>query len=109
VQDKIFFTYTSNGIFSLKKAYQLLSFPANFTDDPQHRQYKILWEGLWKIKGVIPRVKLFVWRALRNAIPVAAHIATRIHTVMHHVRLMELPEKQLCMSCLGVILLGGSG
>lgn len=73
--DKLFFTFAKNGEFSVKKAYQLLKVgQASGTD-------KAFWNWVWEEIQVIPKLKVFLRRAIQGALPVKVIIAVRIQHV----------------------------
>lgn len=75
VPDTLLFTFSKNGKFTIKKAYQMIR-----GDEGQPNDKKI-WMGLWKAKGLAPKLKLFIWRCILNALPVREVIGARIQTV----------------------------
>lgn len=75
VPDTLFFTFAKTGKFSIKKAYQLLKGDVGLETD------KRFWEGIWKNNGILPKLKLFLWRCVHRALPVRGVIGARIQTV----------------------------
>ncbi|KAJ4781259.1 RNA-directed DNA polymerase (reverse transcriptase)-related family protein [Rhynchospora pubera] len=71
--DRLIFTPSRNGSFSIKSAYKLL-----ITDDvPTTTQHK-LYQAIWYSPHILPRTRLFMWKAVRGAVPVDHVIATRL-------------------------------
>lgn len=42
---------------------------------------KNLWKTVWKTKGTIPRVRLFFWKILQDALPVSSALAKWIQGI----------------------------
>ncbi|KAJ3691224.1 hypothetical protein LUZ61_020388 [Rhynchospora tenuis] len=72
--DRLIFCYAGNGKFSLKLAYRLLSSTRSQSRVPAEP----LWKIVWKCKGLIPRVRLFLWKGMHNSIPVGDVINLRL-------------------------------
>lgn len=73
--DTLIFTYAKNGRFSVRKAYLLLKgIQEDGTD-------KSLWNWLWHNNHLSPKLKLFVWRCLHDALPVKAALSSRIQSI----------------------------
>ncbi|KAJ1699320.1 hypothetical protein LUZ63_007832 [Rhynchospora breviuscula] len=75
--DRLLFTAARNGIFSLKSAYSLLSAgPAPHpTGASQHNK---IYDLIWHAPGILPRARLFVWKALKESLPVDSVLAYRL-------------------------------
>lgn len=71
-EDKLIFTYSKNGAFSVRKAYQLMKGMELQGAD------KEFWKWVWKSIPITPKLQVFIWRCARSAIPVMAVLAARI-------------------------------
>ncbi|KAJ3707701.1 hypothetical protein LUZ61_011406 [Rhynchospora tenuis] len=75
-QDRLIFTPSRNGQFTIKAAYHLLR--SNTTQNPHHGISKDICKMIWHSRGVIPRARIFLWRAVREALPVDALFSARL-------------------------------
>lgn len=75
IEDRLFFTFSQNGVFTVRGAYHLLA--ANCPQPPPAISPE-LWAKIWKAKAVTPRVQLFLWRAIHHAIPTGAVMSRRL-------------------------------
>ncbi|KAJ4781355.1 Ribonuclease H-like superfamily protein [Rhynchospora pubera] len=66
--DRLIFTTNTNGQFTLKGAYRLLS-GMNAQLSPQSAQMKTLLKKIWYSEGLQPKVRLFLWKVLKCALP----------------------------------------
>lgn len=41
----------------------------------------LIWKQIWKTKGVVPRVKMFFWKAVQGALPMSAALSRRINQI----------------------------
>ena len=76
--DTVIWPHTTNGRYSVRSAYRFLMERANW-DWPNHSNMESesnLWKNIWSLK-VIPRVKLFLWRACLEALPTKANLFNR--------------------------------
>ena len=78
VEDKLVWPHTANGVYSVKSGYNFLakekSLPSSafsHQDDGQS-----VWKKLWSL-SVPNKVKNFLWRASREAIPVKKNLVAR--------------------------------
>ncbi|KAJ3685510.1 hypothetical protein LUZ61_014674 [Rhynchospora tenuis] len=74
--DRLIFTPSKNGLFTIKAAYLLL-----VSDSSQIGHNTITRDTcklIWHCKGIIPRARLFLWRAIREALPVDALFSIRL-------------------------------
>lgn len=69
------FTGSQNGLFTVKSVYRVLT--EQVQAQPTVHEKK-LWLSIWNMKGTAPKVRFFIWKALRGAIPVAGVIGRRI-------------------------------
>ncbi|KAJ4751158.1 Ribonuclease H-like superfamily protein [Rhynchospora pubera] len=75
-QDTLIFTFNRNGQFSIKGAYNLLlnaSANANAigTADPVNK-------FIWHVESMLPRTRIFIWKAVKEALPVDDVFAKRL-------------------------------
>ncbi|KAJ4820940.1 RNA-directed DNA polymerase (reverse transcriptase)-related family protein [Rhynchospora pubera] len=66
--DKLIFTTNTNGQFTLEGAYRLLS-GMNAQLSPQSAQMTNLLKKIWYSEGLQPKVRLFLWKVLKCALP----------------------------------------
>lgn len=59
VNDKIVFTWATNGEFTVKSAYKMLDQLNNFIRPVVTKEEKGIWKKIWKSSGVPPRVRMF--------------------------------------------------
>ena len=78
VKDKIFWSHTANGIYSVKSGYNFLakekSLPS-LVSFPQG-DGRSIWKKLWSL-SMPNKVKNFLWKASREAIPVKKNLVAR--------------------------------
>lgn len=86
MEDKLIFTGARNGLFSIKNAYRAIA-DQTLSVQSHHGSSKF-WYAIWNMKDVAPRVRLFLWKAVRGALPVAAEIGRRLPQIN--------PECKLC-------------
>lgn len=79
IPDKLIFTFASNGLFTLKQGYQLLSqLHHRAPTVPQHAPSPNPWSILWQPLQIAPRIRLFIWKALHEAVPTSEILHHRI-------------------------------
>ncbi|KAJ3699695.1 hypothetical protein LUZ61_003400 [Rhynchospora tenuis] len=75
-EDRLIFTPSRNGQFSIKAAYNLL------LEDTAHINASSINKGtcktIWHTKQVLPRTRVFLWRAMHEALPVDATLSSRL-------------------------------
>lgn len=71
VEDKLFWPFVKSGVYSVKSGYQFLlkDTPLNDWSQPDPMQTKEVWKDIWSL-NVPPKVRNFLWRACKEAIPV---------------------------------------
>ncbi|XP_026409985.1 uncharacterized protein LOC113305093 [Papaver somniferum] len=69
--DRRIWTPTKDGVFTTKSAYTTFSVRGDDSESD-------LWSAVWKLK-VPARIQLFVWKALKRALPVNEILHKRIH------------------------------
>ncbi|XP_078154682.1 uncharacterized protein LOC144550407 [Carex rostrata] len=72
-RDKLIFSLTANGIFSVKKMYEHLK-GSGVSVAPADNK---LWHDVWKKGNLQPRIRLFLWKLLNKAIPLGGILAAR--------------------------------
>ncbi|KAJ4808037.1 Ribonuclease H-like superfamily protein [Rhynchospora pubera] len=72
-EDRIVFSYAKNGQFTLRKAYQLL------TPAPAPLVFStVILKAIWRTGGLLPRIRVFLWKAMHNSLPVGDVLGRRI-------------------------------
>lgn len=71
--DRLIFLPSSNGSFSAKHAYQHLAQEGSNQRAEIHSVWKVVWKKGW----VLPRLRVFLWRLLHNALPLGHILASR--------------------------------
>lgn len=59
----------------MKKSYQLIK------GDVGSAVGKSFWEGIWGERGLLPKLKLLIWRGVHNALPVRGVLGARISSI----------------------------
>ncbi|KAJ1688968.1 hypothetical protein LUZ63_013123 [Rhynchospora breviuscula] len=75
--DKLIFTAASNGSFTLKGAYLLLSRgPSSLSQvsNDSRRIYNIIWHT----PGIMPRARVFMWKVVHEALPVDGILSRKL-------------------------------
>ena len=80
-EDVLFWPFTSSGTYSYKSSYRFLKEEAEqpVSFQPPPLRDKQLWKTIWSMH-VAQKVKNFVWRACRNALPTKKELARRTIT-----------------------------
>ncbi|KAJ1695184.1 hypothetical protein LUZ63_011882 [Rhynchospora breviuscula] len=76
-QDRLIFTGQQNGQFTIKGAYNLLVQNDRHMQNLTHLPAD-LYKLIWKTRDVLPRARLFLWRAVREALPVDQVLSSRM-------------------------------
>ncbi|KAJ4774066.1 Ribonuclease H-like superfamily protein [Rhynchospora pubera] len=71
--DRLIFTYAKNGQFTLKMAYQLIT---SSSSAPSF--HPSLLKAIWHTQGLLPRIRLFLWKIMHNSLPLGDTIGRRI-------------------------------
>lgn len=76
-QDMLLFDPSPSGQYSVKRVYNEINekWRAVPNNCPE------LWQGIWKKGDIQPRVRLFLWKLVSGALPLAQSIASRIGAV----------------------------
>ena len=72
-QDMLIFSLTSNGAYSVKKAYEHLRGPGVNVSTSTSK----LWHDIWKKGFLQPRIRLFLWKLSHKALPLLGILAAR--------------------------------
>ncbi|KAJ4745978.1 Ribonuclease H-like superfamily protein [Rhynchospora pubera] len=75
VGDKLIWKHSKTGSYSVKEGYKRLEELAPRLGNMEGE----FWQRIWGWKGVAPKVKIFLWRLLSKALPVARNMHTRIN------------------------------
>ncbi|KAJ4804412.1 Ribonuclease H-like superfamily protein [Rhynchospora pubera] len=93
-QDRLVFTATNNGAFSLKSAYRLLSTEHQQASQPAQLSKEVL-NTIWHNTGLLPKVRLFLWKLVKHALPVDHLLATRLRRQKHGCSLCGDPNEDV--------------
>ncbi|KAJ3701325.1 hypothetical protein LUZ61_005030 [Rhynchospora tenuis] len=72
-KDRLIFKPAKSGNFSFKGACNLLQ-PVNTHQQPQVQ----VWKAIWYSPGILPRIRVFLWKLMHDALPVRAVFARRL-------------------------------
>ncbi|KAJ3697639.1 hypothetical protein LUZ61_001344 [Rhynchospora tenuis] len=72
-KDRLVFMPTKNGNFTFKGACNLLQ-PVG-VQQPMQVQ---VWKAIWYSPGILPRIRVFLWKLMHEAVPVRAVFARRL-------------------------------
>ncbi|KAJ4791099.1 RNA-directed DNA polymerase (reverse transcriptase)-related family protein [Rhynchospora pubera] len=76
--DKLIWLKAKNGKYTVKQGYAHLQ---EGVTQVQRDQSNLQWVDMWNWKGVIPKVKVFIWRLISKTLPVAQNMHRRIHGI----------------------------
>lgn len=93
VADKIMFTWSRNGEFTTKKGYDMLvqvhpTYRITLTNEMQG-----LWCKIWKLKGIMPKIKIFFWKILNKALPTAFELSKHMKNLAPVCSLCEFADE----------------
>lgn len=74
IKDKLMFTWAHNGYNMVRQLN-----PDNTRMISKEECQT--WKRIWKCKGITPRVKIFLWKGMHNALPTCAALEKRITSV----------------------------
>lgn len=78
--DRLIWLQGKSGTYTVKEGYKLLVQTTQFR--PQYDQSKLkALKQIWNWKGVIPRVKLFLWRAIHSGLTTTLELSKRFHRI----------------------------
>jgi hypothetical protein len=72
-EDVLLFNLATNGRYSVKKMYNELN--CSWRQIPTNPN--TVWKKIWKFGSIQPRVRLFIWKLVKSALPLAKIIADR--------------------------------
>ncbi|KAJ4794364.1 RNA-directed DNA polymerase (reverse transcriptase)-related family protein [Rhynchospora pubera] len=75
ISDKLIWKHTTSGSYTVKEGYRRLAESAPRTGNVDGD----MWKKIWGWKQVAPKVRIFLWRLLSKALPVAQNMHTRIN------------------------------
>lgn len=75
------FTWSNNKEFLVNEAYSMLIQAQPLTSPIGSDDVRGLWRGIWKNKGVTPRIRTFFWKAITGAFPSAYALSKRIANI----------------------------
>ncbi|KAJ4751837.1 Ribonuclease H-like superfamily protein [Rhynchospora pubera] len=75
MRDMLIWDCTKSGRYTVKDGYECSIMRMNVQGGI------ISWKYIWNWKNVVPKVKLFIWRLLSNALPLAQNLSNRIHAI----------------------------
>ncbi|KAJ4792391.1 RNA-directed DNA polymerase (reverse transcriptase)-related family protein [Rhynchospora pubera] len=68
--DRLIFTPSNSGRFSFKGACNLLQH-----NTPHLSDHSDIWKVVWRCPGILPRIRLFLWKLLHDDVPVKSVFA----------------------------------
>ncbi|KAJ4757665.1 RNA-directed DNA polymerase (reverse transcriptase)-related family protein [Rhynchospora pubera] len=74
--DRLIWLKAKNGKYTAKQGYLELQ---KDMQNAQLTQTNLQWVHMWNWKGIVPKVKVFIWRLLSRTLPVAQNIHRRIN------------------------------
>lgn len=69
--DTLIFANSSTGKFSVKHAYK------GITQEVHVQQGSMVWKLIWRKGQILPRIRVFLWKLLHGALPLAKIISSR--------------------------------
>ncbi|KAJ1703769.1 hypothetical protein LUZ63_003548 [Rhynchospora breviuscula] len=73
--DCLIFTASNSGEFSFRGACKLLQSTHGLQTLPP-----CLWKAIWRCTGILPRIRLFLWKLMNDAVPVKSVFARMLRT-----------------------------
>lgn len=70
-EDRLIFSDSTTGAFSVKKAFKHIS------QINQGVQGNLVWKLVWRKGSILPRIRIFLWKLMHGALPLAKILATR--------------------------------
>ena len=75
VQDKLVWKHSSDGVYNVKKAYEILNLEQ--LQPTNHNPFnQVVWTILWKVKTPL-KINSFVWKLLLDSIPTFSNLRSR--------------------------------
>lgn len=76
-EDVMCWDLEKDGVYSVRSAYKAIWGDLHSNSEASSSYSMALWKKIWKVQ-VLPRVKIFAWRALSNALPTNVAIHRRV-------------------------------
>ncbi|XP_078151441.1 uncharacterized protein LOC144546765 [Carex rostrata] len=73
-EDKLLFSLSSNGKFTVNSAYKGLMLVSQQVGNTERE----VWTSIWKKGKIVPRLRLFIWKLLNEALPLGNILTSRI-------------------------------
>lgn len=92
LSDKLMYTAATNGVFTLKRAYltMLDSSKGGISCPPEMKEK---WKLIWGLNEIPPKVRVFLWKALKDALPTMAKLHPRIPDIQPVCRVCKLADE----------------
>ena len=75
VQDKLVWKHSSDGVYNVKKAYEILKLEQ--LQPTNHNPFnQVVWTKLWKVKTPL-KINTFVWKLLLDSLPTFSNLRSR--------------------------------
>ncbi|XP_060969593.1 uncharacterized protein LOC133036849 [Cannabis sativa] len=74
--DRLFWHHTTNGLYSVKSGFHLASSISEKHQESSSDDHKSWWKYFWALQ-IPPKVKIFAWKVVQNALPVATGLHKR--------------------------------
>ena len=75
-EDSLIWPFTPTGIYLVKSGYNFLVKNNSFNNNEYHPESNKLWKKVWGL-DVQPKIRNFLWRAIKNSIPCKANLKQR--------------------------------
>jgi zinc-binding in reverse transcriptase/Reverse transcriptase-like len=76
-RDRLIYKLQTSGNYTVKAGYRMLSRRMQGQSQPEDE----IWAFVWGLKGLLPRVQLFLWKACRDGLATALAMHRRIASV----------------------------
>lgn len=80
IPDKLIWTASARGTYTTKEGYSLLH-KLNMQQVNYSQEQITMWKRLWGWKGILPRVKKILWRAIHEGIPTQMAMHRKIRSI----------------------------
>ncbi|KAJ4766926.1 Ribonuclease H-like superfamily protein [Rhynchospora pubera] len=75
LKDRLIWECTKSGRYTVKEGYNCIISRLGMQGGD------ISWKHVWQWKMIVPKVRMFMWRLLSNALPLAQNLSYRIRTI----------------------------
>lgn len=75
--DKLFWPFTPSSAYIVKSGYRFLYNAQSLDNGDYQLESNGLWKQVWNL-GVQPKVRNFLWRAIKNSIPTKTNLKHRL-------------------------------